>query len=72
MQSQQRQMNSSKPLGKKMGEKRRKSKTPVIYQVVVHGDIPEKIRERLSTIHAQAILKANNRVTSNVGLKAAG
>ena len=57
---------------KKMGEKRTRSKTPVIYRIVVRGETPGNIRERLSEIHARAILKAYNRVTSNVDQKAPG
>ena len=52
------------PMGKGMGEKRTKSKSPVTYQVIVRGKIPRKIRERLSTIHAQGILKARNAALS--------
>ena len=35
------------------------------YRIVIHGEIPAKITERLSAIHAQAILKTRSRAIAD-------
>ena len=46
-------------------EKRSQPKNSIAYKIIIRGEIPVRVMERLSAIHAQAILKVRSRVIAD-------